>query len=517
MSNHEVQVGKCCSGCPFHRSEYEDRGRGFTHFWCDAGEYLDVESANLPDDEFNHEPSDCPLTDGMTIQIRRAAGQPGFGGAAPFQQRFHQSTDRKRASIAANKIGKTYGGAAESWCYLLDEHPYRETMGPGTLGWVLCQDHTTGWPEISANLRIFQRPDVLDPSCHYVEGAGYLTRGAKALTTRFGSRLECKSCKQELQALEGPRVHWGWVNEPPTEAHFNAMRARMSMDIGPLWLTLTPVNRPVDWLRDKIEGNPETGDPSQEPDWWVEHTALSYDEAPHRTRASIDAQIAECDAWEYNQRILAQWEGVAAGRKLAAFSEACIFGDAEMPTQVDEIRMGFDWGEGDGKTRCYLEAIQGRRVWLLGEYSSNAENGWQPRDHARGILGLLKPFGLTIHHVDAAYGDTNSAGLIGAGIKYNRLIESALATELGLSRCPITIQPAQKRKGAPRASISAMNAMMQEGNWLVHESCRAFIRSCRYFTGREADLKDALDGARYGVMDILLQPGSMGPAPMLVL
>lgn len=443
-------------------------------------------------------------------------GPAGRGGAAPFQRRFHAAETRKRASLAANKMGKTFMGAAEAWCFLLDRHPYRETLGPKTLGWVLCQDHTTGWPEISDNLRHFEPAGMLDPACTYVDGRGYLTRGAKALTLKTGARLECKSCKQELQALEGPRVHWGWVNEPPTEAHFNALRARMSMDMGPLWVTLTPVNRPVEWMRDKIEGNPDTGDTAHEEDWWVEHTALSYDEAPHRSRASIDAQMAECDPWEYNQRILAQWEGVATGRRLAAFSESLIITDDEIPEEVDELRLGFDWGEGDGKTKAYLVALAARRVYLLREYSSTAEGGWRPRDHARGILDMLSSVNVTVHHVAQASGDTNSAGLVGAGTRYNRLIEDALAAELRLSRCPVPIRPAIKRKGAPKASISAMNSMMREGQWFVHESCLGFIRSARYFTGKEKDLKDALDAARYPVMDVLLQPRPTSGATALV-
>lgn len=449
--------------------------------------------------------------------LRYFYGDPGKGGAAPFQRRFHRAQDRKRTTLTANKMGKTYAGGAEAWCYLLDWHPYRETLGTGILLWVLCQDHTTGWPEISACLRELEPPGAVDESCHYIEGVGYSYRGAKAILMRNGNRLECKSCKQHLQALEGPRVHGGWVNEPPTEAHFNALRARMSMDMGPLWATLTPINRPVEWFRDKIEGNPDTGQPPHEDDWWIEHVPLSKDEAPHRSQESIDAQIAECDPWEYNQRILADWEGVAQGRRLAAFTEHCIIGDDRMPGDVDEIRLGMDWGEGDGKTRAYLEGIRGSRIYLLREYSSSSDTGWSPRDHARGILSLLSDLGLTPHHVNAAYGDTNSAGLIGAGAKYNTLIEDAIAAELGVPVCPFTIQPAQKRKGAPAASISAMNAMMRDGNWLVHESCTAFIRSARYFTGREKDLKDAIDGARYAVMDKLLLPARIGESPRLTL
>lgn len=438
--------------------------------------------------------------------LRYFYGDPGKGGMAAFQDRFHRADHRKRAMIAANKLGKTYSGAAEAWAHLTGWHPYRAVPEPGSLGWLLCQDHTTGWPSVSNCLHQLQPPGVLAAGCYYIDGKGYQHRGRNALVLDSGSRLECKSGKQDLLAFEGPRVQWGWVDEPPDKARLNATRARMSMDLGPLWLTLTPVGRPVDHLRDTIEGNPDTGNPATEPDWWIEHVELSQDNAPHRTMASIQAQIDECDPWERNQRILAQWEGVAVGRRLAAFGEGCIVTDDDVPEEVDELRLGFDWGEGAGKTRAYLVAVKRPRVYLLREYSSSAANGWQPRDYARGVLEMLSDIGLTVHSITRAVGDTNSAGLLQAGAKYNSLMEIALCEELRISRLPWTIEPAIKRRGAPAASISAMNSMMRDGHWLVHESCVGFQRSARYFTGTEKDLKDAIDGARYPVMDLLLSP-----------
>lgn len=448
--------------------------------------------------------------------LRYLYGSPGRGGMARYQRDFHRVQSRKRAIVAANKIGKSYAGAAESWMHMLGWHPWRKVPAPGSLGWVLLQDHTTGWPSISRCLRELEPPGLVRDDCHYIEGTGYMHRGRPAVVTRHGSRLEVKSGKQDLLAFEGPRVHWGWPDEPPDQARFNALRARMTMDMGPLWVTMTPIGRPVEWFRRICEGDPDTGDGPREDDWWIEHVALSLENAPHRTVESIEAQIAECDPWEAAQRIRGEWEGVATGRRLAAFGTGCIITDEDIPEEVDELRLGFDWGEGDGKTRAYLVAVARPRIYLLREYSSTSNGGWRPRDHARGVLDMLDELGLTIHHITRAVGDTNSAGLLGAGTRYNRLIEDAIASELGLSRCPISIEPAQKRKGAPAASISAMNSMMREGHWLVHEQCQGFSKSARYFTGAEKDLKDAIDAARYPVMDILLQPRASGRAVSLV-
>ena len=445
------------------------------------------------------------MADADPLWVYRNAA-PGKGGMAPFQRRFHESRARKRMLLAANRVGKTYGGAAEAW----DKAGGRDGFLVPSLGWILCSDLQSGWAAVSRCLRSLEPPDCLDPRCQYTEEDGYTVAGRRMVKLASGSLMVGKGSDQKVLALESDEVDWAWVDEPPKRTHFSALRTRLQASMGPLWVTLTPIGRPVDWLRELVEGNPGEGVPVLEDDWWVEHVEVTAENAPHRTPESIETQRAECDAWEYNQRILAGWDGVSVGRKLAAFSDALVFGDELFDEEYDSYRLGIDHGEGDGKEVAYLEGIQGRRVTLLREYASTSEGGFLPRDHARGILAMLRSVGLTLFAISEAHGDTNSAGMMASGVRYNTLLEDAFARELKLSRCPVSIQPAQKRKGAPRASISALNAWCAEGRWRVHESCTKFQHAARHFTGREKDLKDAIDAARYGVMDMLLSPEPAG-------
>ena len=128
---------------------------------------------------------------------------------------FHMSQNRKRAFIAANKVGKTYWGAAEAWFHLLSDHPYREVPQPGSTGWVLCSDLRTGWETISEVMHELEPPGVLGESCKYVPGIGYLYRSQKILRTINGSQMVGKGCEQSLLALESKRVQWAWIDEPP--------------------------------------------------------------------------------------------------------------------------------------------------------------------------------------------------------------------------------------------------------------------------------------------------------------
>jgi hypothetical protein len=161
-----------------------------------------------------------------------------------------------------------------------------------------------------------------------------------------------------------------------------------------------------------------------------------------------------------------------------------------------------DHGEGAGKQYVCVELLQGRKVYVLREWSGKDATG--PADVARAVVDLLTALGVTIHHVKKIIGDVNSAGLAGGGHRYNDLIERALADLLGASVCPVPVTIPSKGKGSVDAGESAMSFAMTEGRFLVHHSCARFIHSARHYTGREKDLKDPVDGVRYGCADRLL-------------
>ena len=275
--------------------------------------------------------------DPLARYVMEAAGERG--GMSPPQRRLHATDSRKRAFIAANKIGKSYFGSAEAWFHLLSRHPFRKVPEPGSTGWVLCSDLRTGWEVISQVMRELQPPGVLHEACKYVPGIGYMYRGTKQLMLASGSSMVGKGCEQSLLALGSARVQWAWIDEPPKEGHFHGLRARLTMDVstpgcGALFITATPVGRPCEWLRRILEGSVEDNiDP--EPGWYVEHVELSLENAPHRKQEDIDAQMMECSPWEYNQRIKAQWDGLTKGRWVSGFSAANMFDAEQIPTNVE--------------------------------------------------------------------------------------------------------------------------------------------------------------------------------------
>ena len=449
--------------------------------------------------------------------LRYFYAAPGAGGMSPPQRDFHKSNARKRAFIAANKLGKSYASAAESWAHLLSAHPFRTVPPPGSEGWLLAPDLSTGWKTASKALHALEPPGVLDPSCYFVPGVGYTYRGRKILKIADemgGAFLVGKGCEQSLLALEGERIQWAWVDEPPKQAHWQGLRARLTMDLGSIWVSATPVGRPCGWLRNLIEGNKDEGTEA-EPGWSVQHIPLTLDNAPHRTQEDIDAQIAECSPWEYNQRILSQWDGLTADRWITGFTEGNIFDDEEAPEKVEAIGLGWDHGERPGKSIAHLVAWDGSALWVLGEVCNTDQS--TPKQEAAEVLALLKVWGIDPYGINEARGDSNSAGRLGLGFSMNQIYERAFADLVGTSKPPFAIRVPYKGRGSVRARIRMLSNASVDGRFRVHKSCTRLIHSLRHWRGSaSSDLKDPIDSVGY-ISDHWLAPGgASGPGRLII-
>ena len=452
--------------------------------------------------------------------FRYMEGKPGGGGMTPGQEAFHRATGRRRCLRAANQIGKSYAGAAEAWWHAIGAHPYREVAPGPNEGWIVLCDLDNDWPKVSANLRKLEQSGALDPACKYDSLKGYTYGGARRVKLRNGSTMLPKSGTQQQTALAGASIAWIWFDEPPRQSHWGEALTRVSVSGGDAWLTFTPIGKPLAWLKEYFYGNAETGEAGH-PEWLPEIVVtLTAANCPHRTPENIAAQIAEYGPWEMAQRVFGEWEGVTTGRRFRAFGEGCVIDDDGMPAEIDQLRLGLDHGEGIGKQIGYLSGITGKRVVVLRECLPCDEAGRvvespTPHDAARGILRALTSLGLTVHAITRAFGDVNSAGLTGGGGKYNAFIEAAMCDLLRTSKLPFEIEIPAKGRGSVGSGESAMNSAMRDGRYLVHRSCVRGIHALRHYTGREADLKDPIDGQRYAVADVLLATRG-GASPMVL-
>lgn len=457
---------------------------------------------------------------------------------------LHTSDHPRRLVRSPNQVGKTWAGAWEAWAHLLGTEAWRrfvpwhpahvlEVAYPAASGLILVADLDNTYPVICEKLHGTEPTSWLDPATRYIPGKGYYTNGSRFIRTKDGKTIIFRSGEGSPLSVESASVGWVWIDEPPKETHFGGALSRVAVAQGPAWMTFTPVARPTAYLRRHVEGDPETGEGPRE-DWLQIRPSLTEADCTTisgrviRSTASIAAQTAAYGPWEYAQRVYGEWEGISVERRLKGFSEACLW-DGRLdydPAAGDELRLSMDHGEGAGKQVAYLSMIRRPKrrapsAYLLREWSGRENT--TPRQVAQGLLDLLGSVGASIHHVKRIVGDVNSAGLAGGGHRYNELVEAELADLLGVSELPIHIQIPFKGKGSVDAGESAISFAAKEGRFYVFSrdghpySCRAFIHAARHYTGREKDLKDPIDGVRYGIADVLLASYAANREPQQVL
>ena len=431
---------------------------------------------------------------------------------SPGQRAFHECPAQYRRLQAGNQVGKSFAGAAEAWWAMTGTNPI-QPAAPLMLGWIVLPDLQGDWPKISGKLRALQPPGILAARCHYDPVRGYMSGGQRCIELVNGAVCLPKSGTQDALALEGGTIDWCWIDEPPRRTHWLTLSQRVAVKGGKLWLTFTPIGRPVGWLREYFEGNPDTNPPTPPAPGWQEiRIRLTPENCPHRTAANVLNQIAAMSPWEIRQRRDGDWEGVTEGRRFVSFAEGSVVGDDFCASiKATHVRLAWDHGEGTANQVCHLIIGDGRRWVVIDETIS--EKGSTPAMDARLARDMLSRWGLTVDHVTAAYGDINSAGKAGSGSSVNALLEAAFADLSGRSAPPFTIQRPNKRAGSVAAGERALNSLLREGNLFTTARTPALNHALQHYTGTEKDLRHPIDALRYGLSDVLLTPPGSDKLP----
>jgi phage terminase large subunit-like protein len=452
--------------------------------------------------------------------LQRYATEPaGWSGMSGVQREFHQSTARKRFALWANSMGKTYCGAAEAWFHLLAEHPYREVRPGPVVGWMLADDLQQGWLTACKAMRMLEPPSVVDPSCNYDEIRGYTWRNRRVLRLLNGSMMVGKGGSQSAMSMEGDKIDFLWVDEIPRRSHWNGCVSRVNRTFGAIWVTMTAITRAsyldTTWLRNKVDGNPETKDPPEEgrhgaddDGWDFLQRGMSRDRVLHLSDEQYSALVNDVDPWERAQRVDARWEGVTAGRWVPAFSVDNVFDTIEFEwTDIAQIGLGADYGERPGNTIWFLAFYtHSDRVYIVAEWSP-AERMTEAEEAAGVVEHLLTPLDLKPADVDVARGDSNSSGHRGIALSINELLMQHFARMMPNGRAPFDLRPPYKGPGSIRHRARMINTACAESRFHVHESCSRLLRTLRNWMGLNDDLKHAFDGAGY-ISEVWLAPGA---------
>ena len=133
---------------------------------------------------------------------------------------------------------------------------------------------------------------------------------------------------------------------------------------------------------------------------------------------------------------------------------------------------------------------------MLDEYCSKERN--TPKVEAKEIKAMVERWGINLHQIDEARGDSNSAGRMGLGFSVNQLLERAFADLLGQSRAPFEIQVPWKGRGSVKARARLLSHSCLDGTFNVSSSCVKLISALRHWRGEWAsDFKHHFDSVGY--------------------
>ena len=406
------------------------------------------------------------------------------GAGAPV---FHADPSREKILRAGNQWGKTRSGAREALWIMTGQHPWREVTKPPVRGRVV----TYSWAQsVEVQRRINDLlPKGIVEGYDFNDSRGFV--GAK-LKLKNGSLLEVLTASQGSIAHGAATLDFVWIDEPPPRDLYSELLARLLVRKGTLFLTMTPVGRPVDWLVDEIEEGRLSD----------HRFDLTPENCPHLDQEQISGIAEKYLPHERPQRMHGHWHGESPNRFFEAFSPLMVVKD--MPRGEVKIAIGIDHGEGVGKEAAILMLYTSGeypKIWIIDEYI-NTKRTDQDED-AAGILAMLARHDIRPQEVDLCVGDINSAGKGAGGIKVNDALGDAIHRQSKTKHPPIVIRSARKGRGSVMYGSRLVNYAFRRGDLTIHPRCKTLIHSFQHFKGSEEDLKHTLDATRYVISEIV--------------
>lgn len=458
------------------------------------------------------------------------------GGIGRKHRAFHRSNHKRRLIRGGNQTGKSWSGAAEVWAHAIGEHPYRDVRPDPMVGWVVVADLENQYPTYCSKLRELEPAFNLAEGVRYSPERGYFVGGRRAIKVKTAgggeSLIEFRSGAGAVIALASGTIDWLCFDEPPKRDHWSEALSRVAVRGGPVWCVMTPVGRPVGWLREHVEGDPAKGTPPAE-EWEQTVLHLTTEDCPHRSQASIDEQTAGYLADERLQRTIGAWEGVTTNRMFDGWRDGLIF-DYPAGASLSEtlLALGAPDDVSIGLAGDHGEERAGANFWLLFAYSDAMRTAWvldewasegavtEDRVAEAILVDLLQGSGLSPIAVDRAVGDVNTPGM-GPVRRLNQVIQARIAALLRSADAPFTIRDASKGPGSVREGVRAINVACKSGRLRVSSRCGQLIGALRHWKGpgvKETNhLKDAIDALRYGTVapGFLFDAWRLGPAPRM--
>lgn len=449
-------------------------------------------------------------------QRRRSADPLAVVRWLPGQHEFLSATERRFLFRAGNQSqGKTWAGAAELIWRCLGRHPYKVVRKPPIRAWVVC-----GGAEqagiVQQKIWELIPQDELEPGSGYDDSKGAFTGKYPSIRFKNGSRVQVKTGQQDALNLASGTLDYIWIDEPPeSERVYHELQKRLMKRRGDLAMTLTPVNRPVAWLKKMCEEGKirdihrRLEARNMIPVGDVEPMKLA-DGTPC-DQAWIDSILAESHEAEIPVVVHGEWEFRALEAYFAkSWNPATMIRDASGRTGAAHIVLGIDWGDAPGKQMLVLALVYEQpsehpMVFVLDELD-DPDGIETPEVTADRLVEMLARHGLTWADLDFVGADrehmprtARSRGASSLALALQRKLRLRSVRDL---KPPISTVKRGPGRGAGSATKRAkwLHYQMIRGKFAAHPRCVRVIEAIPLFKlGEDDGMKDPLDAVFYGL------------------
>lgn len=417
--------------------------------------------------------------------------------------------------------GKTICALAEVIGRCVGRHPLGDEgfayprPGPGFEAWVI----TDSWSQavaVMGKIWALLPKDEIDPGTVFEPTRGIRGKNP-CILFRNGAILRIKTANQDPKSLATGTIDVALFDEPPPDERvFTEVLARLQSKGGVLLLSYTPVNAPVDYLRQYVkEGRIED-----------HHSPLTVEacipvgfdrpfrglDGKLRDQAWIDALRAQYPLNQIPVVIDGEWEFRAEGAYFEGAWDPLRMVHPNPPTCEVRVMLGIDHGDRPGKQVAVLIVVDEEHggigghpyMYVIDEYVAHAGHSL-PEDDARGILAMIRRHGWEWKDVSKALGDRPMS--VGRGQqKSNRDLQAQLAKLVGVPRDSLRprIDTAKRGEGRGAGSVGQrsrwLHQQMARGKFEVHPRCETLIAALPKYIGTPTDpAKDIVDAIVYGL------------------
>lgn len=321
---------------------------------------------------------------------------------------------------AGVRSGKSTAGMGEVIFRARGAHPFLDVPPAPVRLALITSDKQAQGVQIMRLFWDLVRKDELVPDVEFNPKTGF--RGhVPVVQFKNGSEVTWYSNNAGPRALQGAEFDYVGIDEPPDEDVFDEAQARVRNTGGMVGLTLTPLHKPVPWLRERCENGKVTD----------HHYPLTVDNQRgvitgelRRTKAGVVWDQAFLDGVREREgigpagpiKLDGEWEMRTDGQFFDCF-DADKHVSAVLPSGALNWYLGIDYAAADrehgmcavlsGVQVDHIQTPNGRetvhRVWTLDEVVMPGTASME--SFAVEILAMLRDRGFKWRELDAVYGD----------------------------------------------------------------------------------------------------------------